>query len=155
MRGLVTRSARALSTAAFLAGALVLAVVMFAPAQAFAHPGHSHAAGLNVSQVSPIPADLGVALAPRQSEKQAQGSPSRSSKLSAFVDVSSNPQPPGSKACTGGCCTSSGTSCCEASLVTSAPTIAPPLGRWSFSELAHEGTGITPGALSKPPKSLV
>ena len=151
-------TARAFPKVAVLAASFLLALWAFAPTQALAHAGHDH----GVVEGAPKPGPV-IQIAPSAEPVKGDGATSSPANESIIENVSvaaskalaSGDMPAKSKSCPGGCCQSAGASCCAVSLLTALASIEPPLGRSVFSTTARRGVGITPGALSKPPKSLV
>lgn len=137
------------TSAGWMFVSLVLAMLAFAPTQALAHAGHSHKQGqiqtISVPKRSPETQAVKATLPPTKSKVAALRG-----LAPALTDRDESNQTTG---CLSGCC-QAGSHCCPVSLTLAAPNIDPPLGRSYFPSATRRGLGITPSALSKPPKSL-
>ena len=144
-----------LSRLGLLVASFVLAILAFAPTQALAHAGHNHGGGV----VQEVPVTREVVLPSVSSEVVWSAKPAVSATAGAnkaeLTWLAGDLAPKNSKGCVGGCCQMAGAGCCPIFFTTSSPLVEPPLGHAVFSHLADRGAGITPGTLSKPPKSLV
>ena len=134
-----------------MAVTLLVATLSLAPTGAQAHAGHGHA----VPSVAPSmqrPADVQVVKVALIAMHDAV-SVTRTSSVSASLLPPSHAKTP--QSCPGGCCHSAGAGCCALWLPPSVEVIVPALGRLAPVAEAIAGSGITPGALPEPPKSLV
>jgi hypothetical protein len=138
-----------------MAVTLMVTVITFAPSGAQAHAGHSHAvqqskyaadpvikaaAAFRVPEVVPITLKDDLTIGRNRSEGASL----------LRVHGANAPQ-----TCTGGCCNSASAGCCVAPLAASFDFFIPIPGRASLIVAVIGRTGITPGALPEPPKSLV
>jgi hypothetical protein len=139
---------------AVLTAVMLLAMIALAPTDAFAHAGHDHGGVAKAAPSENAPSSLTTRAAPSDIEGPLSAE-ATAGEPSHFTLAASDSSPTKSKGCTGGCCKSAGASCCPVFLPAAVPTIVPPEGRAAFAPIASTGAGITPGALSKPPKSLV
>jgi hypothetical protein len=128
----------------------MLAILAFAPTQAQAHEGHNH--GGQVSRQAPVVrnvAPTGGEIAQFTHPQMLTSGVASGGQLTAILPAQS------SKGCLGGCCQRAGASCCQVFLTAASPVVTPPVDNVVFASPPDSGAGITPGALSKPPKSLV
>lgn len=137
-----------------LLASLVLALLAFIPSQAYAHPGHGHDA-VKADPATVIPAIIASETSGTRSGGQTDVRHPGWQDLQAPLDLSFNTSPVNAKGCTGGCCQSAGPHCCPAFVSTDPGVIDAPIRTLTFARLVDKGAGINPGALSKPPKSLV
>ena len=132
---------------------LVVAALIIAPSGAWAHGGHSHAVPAVETITSPAVADTGSNVDWAVLATAAQCEIVLPSASTAFLVPAKNPQSP--QSCPGGCCHSFGTGCCAADLAEAIEITMPHSSRSGLDRVILGGTGITPGALPEPPKSLV
>jgi hypothetical protein len=133
---------------------LVVAALIFAPSGAWAHGGHSHA--VPTAAITPIEVIRSVESANGEQAvlaTEAQPEVTLRSDSNGYLVPPSKPEAP--QSCPGGCCHSFGTGCCAADLSEPVEIGVPGLGRSRLDSVILGGTGITPGALPEPPKSLV
>ena len=132
---------------------LVVAALIFAPSGAWAHGGHSHAVP-TVETITSAPVSVTGSNVDRAVLSTAtQCEIALPNVSTAFLVPANGPQSP--QSCPGGCCHSFGTGCCAADLAEPVEIGVPVLGRSRLDSVILGGTGITPGALPEPPKSLV
>jgi hypothetical protein len=149
-------TARLLPRLAVLATSFFLGLVMLAPTQALAHAGHDHGIVDMSSKATPA-----KSIAPVAEPSNEQSSPRMrtvvtvDSERSPGSEVTSGFAPGKSKNCLGGCCQSAGAHCCPITLLSASLSFTAPKKSPLFPRIVSRGAGITPGALSKPPKSLV
>src|SRR5262245_28246249 len=131
---------------------LVFTLVMFLPTQAFAHAGHGHAQAVTVHSNPTVQTVISKDSRTGASAHQiSQQRPLQ--KLATSVSASSGLV---KDACSNGCCQAgAGPSCCPICTNDASVELEPPLSAKLFPPLARRGAGVTPGALSKPPKSLI
>jgi hypothetical protein len=140
----------------FLATSFLLALVMLAPTQALAHAGHDH----GIVDISSKPTPV-KSIVPTAEPSNEQSSPRMRTVVtvdgerSSASEVTSVFAPGKSKNCPGGCCQSAGAHCCPITLLSASLSFTAPEKPLLFPPIVSRGVGITPGALSKPPKSLV
>jgi hypothetical protein len=129
--------------------AVMVAALLLAPTSSFAHAGHDHGrAGTEVIQ--PVVSTQSV-------EDSSPEQTARSAPRAEQMVVTLLPGSTGDATviCRGGCCSAASPSCCAVSLAAILGIPTPTLGKPIFAILHSEGVGITPGTLTKPPKSLV
>lgn len=134
----------------------MVAALVFAPAGAYAHAGHSHDVQPVEQVVKPVLTHTAetelIKIAPLAVEDEASLSSTSVEALSGVLPAST------SKACgscAGGCCHTGGTGCCAAFVAAAFEIGVPSPERSGLSFLVVRGAGITPDALAEPPKSLV
>ncbi len=135
---------------------LLVVALIFAPAGAYAHGGHSH----DVQPIEQMAKPVLVHTAETQLVKIARLAVEDGASLTGrSVEAHSGVLPDStSKACgscPGGCCHSGGTGCCAAFITAGVEIGIPSLGRSELDFVVVRGAGITPDALPEPPKSLV
>jgi hypothetical protein len=148
--------AEQLLTRLMMAATFVVAALVFAPAGAYAHAGHSHdvqpvepvvkpvlthTAETELVEIAPLVVEDGASLSSRSVEALSGVLPASTSKACG--------------SCPGGCCHSGGTGCCAAFIAAEFEIAIPSPERSGLSFLVVRGAGITPDALPEPPKSLV
>lgn len=139
-----------------MAATLLVAALVFAPAGAYAHGGHSHdvlpieqvakpvlvhTAETQLIEITPLAGENGASLKGRTVEAHAGDLQASTSKACG--------------SCPGGCCHSGGAGCCAAFITATAEIGIPSLGRSQLDFRVVRGAGVTPDALPEPPKSLV
>jgi len=149
MRSLRRSTPRMMTTGrkngSLLLASLVLAMLAFIPAQAFAHPGHGHDT-VKADSVNVIPSIKASGISATRSGDHAG--------LAGSRDLRSDTGLAKGKVCTSGCCQSAGPHCCPAFVSSDPGVFEAPSRALPFAPLVDRGAGINPGALSKPPKSL-
>lgn len=149
-------TARLLPRLVFLAASFLLALVMLAPTQALAHAGHDH--GIIDTSSKPTPVK---SIPPTAKPSDKNSSPrlhtvvTLDAEQSAASEVTSGIAPNKLKNCPGGCCQSAGANCCPVTVLPASLSFTAPEKPPLFPPIVSRGAGIIPGALSKPPKSLV
>jgi len=139
-----------------MAATLLVAALMFAPAGAYAHGGHSHGAQPIEQAAKPVlmhatESEL-VKIVPFAIGDGASLD-GRSAEAHSVVPAASASRACGS--CPGGCCHSAGTGCCAAFITAAVEIGIPALGRSEFDLVIARGSGVMPDALPEPPKTLV
>ena len=148
-------TARLLPRLVFLATSFLLVLVMFAPMQALAHAGHDHGIVDTSSKPTPV-----KSIVPTAEPSSKNSSPrlhtivTVDTERSSASEVTSGITPSKSKNCPGGCCQSAGANCCPITLLPASLSFSAPEKPPLFPLIVSRGAGITPGALSKPPRSL-
>jgi hypothetical protein len=139
-----------------MAATLLVAALVFAPAGAYAHAGHSH----DVQPVEQVAQPVLV----RTTEPQLimilslvieDGAGLSGGSVEAYSGVLPASTSNTCGSCPGGCCHSGGTGCCAAFMAAAVEMDIPSLGRTQLNFVIIRGAGITPDALPEPPKSLV
>jgi hypothetical protein len=128
---------------------VMVAALLLVPTSSFAHAGHDH--GLAATEASKqVP---GAQTRADGADKQASSSASTNQQ----VVVALLPVILGKAkiVCMGGCCSAASASCCAISVPALLGQLEPPFGHAVFTTVQSEGTGIVPGTLPEPPKSLV
>ena len=132
-----------------IAVTLVITAVVVMPSGAQAHASHGYA----VQHAGPTPQrPVDARTAPIAGRDEATVRRTEDGASPSLLSVS-GPETP--QTCPGGCCHSAGTGCCAAWLPASPDILVPVLGRSAPIITVIGGAGITPGALPKPPNSLV
>jgi hypothetical protein len=119
---------------------LVIAGSMLAPSGAQAHPGHEH------------PAPVLANVLGKQIKTQAVSKTGNYKQVAGQADTFHFASVP---FCTVGCCGSIGTGCCAAWVAPAAELRVPQVGDSIAIPKSLGGTGIRPGALPEPPRTIV
>ena len=148
-------TARLLPRLVLLATSFLLALMMLVPSQALAHGGHDHGIVDSSSETTPVKSIVPAAEPSRNSVPGAHAIVTVDAERLPANEVTSGFAPSKSKNCPGGCCQSAGAHCCPLTLLPSSLLFTAPEKPPLFALVLSRGAGITPGALSKPPRSLV
>ena len=148
-------TARLLPRLVLLATSFLLALMMLAPSQALAHAGHDHGIVDSSSETTPVKSIVPTTEPSRNSLPGTHAIVTVDAERLPASEVTSGFAPSKSKNCPGGCCQSAGAYCCPVTLLPASLSFTAPEKQLLVPPIVSRGAGITPGALSKPPRSLV
>jgi hypothetical protein len=142
--------------------AFVVAVLMLLPAVAHAHThGHSHSGHQHTQPQAPgaQPAKQGVTHTKATSQPPATRAVANDPggglrERGSLSSVSSSDAGASLPVCLRGCCPSAGHGCCVMALPWSFLVAPPPMVRERLAVDAIRRSGVTPGVLPEPPRSL-
>jgi hypothetical protein len=138
-----------------MAATLLVAVLVFAPAGAYAHAGHSHDVQPVEQVAKPVVRTTESQLIMLLSLALEDGAGLSGASVEAYSGVLPASTSNTCGSCPGGCCHSGGTGCCAAFIAAVVEMDIPSLGRSQLNFVVIRGAGVTPDALPEPPKSLV